>query len=81
MENLFHIHVFQIQDPVGYTSLSLTGESQIHAVTVNHNGAAHQCQLAFKEQTAYSLILHGQTDGTACKLVSFNPLAITKILL
>ncbi|XP_056610868.1 solute carrier family 15 member 2 [Triplophysa dalaica] len=57
------------EDPVGYTSLSLTGESQIHTVTVNHNGAAHQCQLAFKEQTAYSLILHGQPDGTACKLV------------
>lgn len=61
---------FCIQDPVGYSSLPLTGESQTHTVTVNHNGAAQQCHLLFKEQTSYSLFLHSLPSGTACKLVS-----------
>uniref|UniRef100_A0A8C1GZ08 Solute carrier family 15 member 2 n=1 Tax=Cyprinus carpio TaxID=7962 RepID=A0A8C1GZ08_CYPCA len=46
------------EDPSGYTSLPLTGESQLYTVTVTHNGAEYQCGLTFTERTAYSLFLH-----------------------
>ncbi|XP_051998894.1 solute carrier family 15 member 2 [Xyrauchen texanus] len=67
--NVFSGPVNSYEDPLEYTSLTLSGISQLHTVTVSHNGAQHQCQLNFTEQTAYSLILHNQTDGIACKLV------------
>uniref|UniRef100_A0A8C2JPQ9 Solute carrier family 15 member 2 n=1 Tax=Cyprinus carpio TaxID=7962 RepID=A0A8C2JPQ9_CYPCA len=59
------------EDPSGYTSLPLTGESQLYTVTVTHNGAEYQCGLTFTERTAYSLFLHtAQPGDTVCKLVS-----------
>uniref|UniRef100_A0A8C1D0V4 Solute carrier family 15 member 2 n=1 Tax=Cyprinus carpio carpio TaxID=630221 RepID=A0A8C1D0V4_CYPCA len=58
------------EDPSGYTSLPLTGESQLYTVTVTHNGAEYQCGLTFTERTAYSLFLHtAQPGDTVCKLV------------
>uniref|UniRef100_A0A671QQC0 Solute carrier family 15 member 2 n=1 Tax=Sinocyclocheilus anshuiensis TaxID=1608454 RepID=A0A671QQC0_9TELE len=58
------------EDPSGYTSLPLTGESQLYTVTVIHNGAEYQCELAFTERTAYSLFRHtAQPGDTVCKLV------------
>lgn len=58
------------EDPSGYTSLPLTGESQLYTVTVTHGGTEYQCGLTFTEQTAYSLFLHtAQPGGTVCKLV------------
>ncbi|XP_073702407.1 solute carrier family 15 member 2 isoform X2 [Garra rufa] len=58
------------EDPLGYTSLPLNGESQLYTVTVLHNGAEYQCGLTFTEKTAYSLFLHpAQPGGTVCKLV------------
>uniref|UniRef100_A0A8C1GZ39 Solute carrier family 15 member 2 n=1 Tax=Cyprinus carpio TaxID=7962 RepID=A0A8C1GZ39_CYPCA len=70
------------EDPSGYTSLPLTGESQLYTVTVTHNGAEYQCGLTFTERTAYSLFLHtAQPGDTVCKLVSprFNGLTFKKM--
>ncbi|XP_051564224.1 solute carrier family 15 member 2 [Myxocyprinus asiaticus] len=67
--NVFSGPINSYEDPLEYTSLTLSGVSQLHTVTVSHNGAQHQCQLNFTEQMAYSLILHSQPDGIACKLV------------
>uniref|UniRef100_A0A672QPB0 Solute carrier family 15 member 2-like n=1 Tax=Sinocyclocheilus grahami TaxID=75366 RepID=A0A672QPB0_SINGR len=62
------------EDPSGYTSLPLTGESQLYTVTVTHNGAEYQCGLTFTEQTAYSLFLHtAQPGDTVCKLIHATP--------
>uniref|UniRef100_A0A671TAZ9 Solute carrier family 15 member 2-like n=1 Tax=Sinocyclocheilus anshuiensis TaxID=1608454 RepID=A0A671TAZ9_9TELE len=59
------------EDPSGYTSLPLTGESQLYTVTVTHNGAEYQCGLTFTERTTYSLFLHtAQPGDTVCKLVN-----------
>uniref|UniRef100_A0A8C1SEZ6 Solute carrier family 15 member 2 n=1 Tax=Cyprinus carpio TaxID=7962 RepID=A0A8C1SEZ6_CYPCA len=59
------------EDPSGYTSLPLTGESQLYTVTVIHNGAESQCELTFTERTAYSLFLHtAQSGDIVCKLVN-----------
>ncbi|XP_052420474.1 solute carrier family 15 member 2 [Carassius gibelio] len=58
------------EDPSGYTSLPLTGKSQLYTVTVTHNGTEYQCGLTFTERTAYSLFLHtAQPGDTVCKLV------------
>nr|XP_055071802.1 solute carrier family 15 member 2 [Misgurnus anguillicaudatus] len=68
-QNIFSQPIKSYEDPMGYTSLPLSGESQLYTVNVNHNGMQHQCQLAFTEKSTYSLILYNQTDGAACKLV------------
>ncbi|XP_059418248.1 solute carrier family 15 member 2-like [Carassius carassius] len=58
------------EDPSGYTSLPLTGQSQLYTVTVIHNRAESKCELTFTERTAYSLFLHtAQTGDIVCKLV------------
>ncbi|XP_048049481.1 solute carrier family 15 member 2 isoform X1 [Megalobrama amblycephala] len=69
--NVFSEPFTPYEDPSGYTSLPLTGESQLQTVTVSHNGAEYQCGLTFTEQAAYSLILRNpaQPGDTVCKLV------------
>ncbi|XP_067264772.1 solute carrier family 15 member 2 [Chanodichthys erythropterus] len=69
--NVFSEPFTPYEDPSGYTSLPLTGESQLQTVTVSHNGAEYQCGLTFTERAAYSLILRNpaQPGDTVCKLV------------
>ncbi|XP_051760882.1 solute carrier family 15 member 2 [Ctenopharyngodon idella] len=69
--NVFSEPFTPYEDPSGYTSLPLTGQSQLQTVTVSHNGAEYQCGLTFTERTAYSLILRNpaESGGTVCNLV------------
>lgn len=64
--------VLNLQEPSGYSSLPLTGESQLQNVIVSHNGVNYPCGLTFTERTAYSLLLHppAQPGGSVCNLVS-----------
>ncbi|TRY84832.1 hypothetical protein DNTS_002276 [Danionella cerebrum] len=59
------------KDSSGYSILPLRGDSEVHAVTVDHNGDKYECALMFTERMAYSLFLHPpvQPSGSVCKLV------------
>nr|B0S6T2.1 RecName: Full=Solute carrier family 15 member 2; AltName: Full=Peptide transporter 2; Short=PEPT2 [Danio rerio] len=69
--NVFSEPLKPYEEPSGYSSLPLTGESQLQNVVVSHNGMNYQCRLTFTERMAYSLLLHptAQHNGSVCNLV------------
>uniref|UniRef100_A0A6Q2WVR5 Solute carrier family 15 member 2 n=1 Tax=Esox lucius TaxID=8010 RepID=A0A6Q2WVR5_ESOLU len=67
--NLFSQPIKSYEDPPSYQHLQLGGSSKNVSMRIIQNKNTSECVQSFREQKAYSLILHSSGSGVVCQLV------------
>uniref|UniRef100_A0A6Q2ZM08 Solute carrier family 15 member 2 n=1 Tax=Esox lucius TaxID=8010 RepID=A0A6Q2ZM08_ESOLU len=70
--NLFSQPIKSYEDPPSYQHLQLGGSSKNVSMRIIQNKNTSECVQSFREQKAYSLILHSSGSGVVCQLASDN---------